>query len=130
MPRKKEINFWNSGKTWGGFALIFLGLFLLFIITGIISSGPGGIGRVIFFGFMVFLFFTGGVLLMPSGEGECYYCQKKITNFCNRIVVKWPEKTEYSGKEAWVCEQMHLSCHRTAEEKFKIPDPKFALIDI
>lgn len=136
MPRKKEISFCNSTETWIGFMFIFFGLFLLFMIMGVMPFDhkeseimPTGF-KVVFSCFVFFLFVCGIESLMFSEDCECRYCRNKIYNFHKRIIVEWPETTKYSGKETWVREQMHFSCHWAAKEKFKIPDPKFVSLDI
>lgn len=59
-------------------------------------------------------------------NSRCYYCGKKIWNFQKRIIVKWPEFTEYSRVEQSISKGMHTACHKTAAEKFRIPDPRFS----
>jgi hypothetical protein len=62
--------------------------------------------------------------------GRCYYCKEKIWNFQARVIVTWPEFTEYSKVEKNISKGMHCKCHKEAAEKFRIPDPRFSSLEI
>ncbi len=143
MERKtlkiEDVNFWNNATTYCFAAIIVCGILLglITITTGIIPTDSNRISKAGSFEFIVFCAFAIfciilGLIVMWLGleDNPCYYCKKKITNINKRIIVEWPEQTKYYDKETVIREAMHLKCHKKAENKFRIPDPKFSSVEI